>query len=154
MYSDWVWQLLLGAVFVWNLALTFLILREREFLRRLFPKDHGRDIRKKFEELTESVSGFELRLANLSERISVLDKESYNHIQKVKLIRYNPFDDVGGDQSFSVVLLNNKGEGVVVTSLHNRSGTRVFAKPVSPSKLKQYEFSKEEESVVAEALKA
>lgn len=153
MYSEWVWQLIVGAVFVWNLALTFIVIRERGFLRKLFPENGQRDIRKKFEELLEQVTGFGSKLNNLSDKLTVLDKDSYSHIQKVKLIRYNPFDDVGGDQSFSIALLDNKGEGVVVTSLHNRSGTRVFAKPVTSGKLKQYEFSKEEESVVSEALK-
>jgi hypothetical protein len=51
-------------------------------------------------------------------------------LQCVGLVRYNPFQDTGGDQSFSLALLDRKGDGVVVSSLHGRTGTRFYAKPV------------------------
>lgn len=161
MYSDWVGATAGGAVFItlaialliWNVGLTYFAIKERSFLTKLFPKNGERDIRKKFEELVAEVKGYEGRLVKLSDKFNYLDNDSHKHVQKVKLIRYNPFNDVGGDQSFSIALLDNKGEGVVLTSLHNRSGTRVFAKPVIPSNINQYELSKEEELVIKEALK-
>ena len=72
---------------------------------------------------------------------------------RVALIRYNPYGDTGGDMSFSVALLNGLGNGVVLTSLHSRSGTRVFAKEVVAGKQGKHEFSKEEKEVVEKALK-
>ena len=152
MYSDWVWQLLLGAVFLWNLILTILIWNNKRFLSELFPKSGERDIRKKFEELLEEVNKFDSKLVSLSKRIGNLESESVRFTQRVNLMRYNPYEDVGGDQSFSVSLLDKVGDGVVVTSLHTRAGTRVFAKPVKQGKSEKYEFSKEEEKVVKEAL--
>jgi hypothetical protein len=70
----------------------------------------------------------------------------------VELLRYNPYEDTGGDQSFSLALLDNDGNGVVVTSLHSRSGTRVFSKPVILGKASQFQFSKEEDEVIKKAL--
>lgn len=153
MYSDWVWQLLFGAVFIWNLILTGLVWKNRRFLSDLFPKSGERDIRKKFDEILDEVTGFKNQIAGLSNKLSSLEEDSLKHTQKVKLMRYNPYDDVGGDQSFSVALLDKTGDGVVVTSLHTRSGTRVFAKAVNKAKSEKHEFSKEEESVVKEAVK-
>ena len=75
------------------------------------------------------------------------------HIQKVELLRFNPYDDTGGNISFTVCLLDDKGSGVVITSLHARSGTRVFAKEVTLGKSSQYELSKEEELVIKKAMK-
>ena len=143
---------LVVALLIWNLGLTFVIWKERSFLRELFPKSSERDIRKKFEEILESVGGFNQKLNGLNTKLSELEKDGFGHVQKVRLLRYNPYNDVGGDQSFSVALLDKKGTGVVVTSLHTRSGTRVFAKQVIVGKANKYEFSKEEEQVVKEAL--
>ncbi len=153
MYSDWVWQIVLGAVFLWNVGLTVIVLRERGFLRQFFPKEGSRDIRKKFEEVLQEFTGFNLKLSNINKGLEELQKDGLDHIQKVSLLRYNPYDDTGGDQSFSVALLDHKGNGVVVTSLHTRAGTRVFAKSVKNSKAEKYEFSKEEKQVIIEALK-
>ena len=143
MYSDWVW-VLLGAFFIWLAVLSFFIWRDRGFLRSLFPKSGERDIRHKFEELLEGVSSFEGDLDKLKER---------RYIQKVSLIRYNPYGDTGGDQSFTLALLDNKGTGIVLTSLHARSGTRVFAKDVVGGESNKYQFSKEEEEVIKKAIK-
>ena len=55
--------------------------------------------------------------------------------------------------SFSVVFLDNEGSGIVITSLHSRSETRVFAKSVKLGKAYKYQFSEEEDQVVKEALK-
>lgn len=151
MYSDWVWQLLLGAVFVWNLGLSIFIWRQKNFLGKLFPKAGERDIRKKFEEVLGSVGKFDQSLKDLSRELENQGKNSLGYIQKVKLLRYNPYDEVGGDQSFTVALLDKKGTGVVITSLHNRSGTRVFAKRVTGGKATQHAFSKEEAQAVKEA---
>lgn len=152
MYLEWVWQLLVGAVLVWNLILTVLIWKNRNFLKDLFPESGQRDIRKKFEELLQEVTGFKTKLTDLSKKLTVLEADGLKHTQKVKLMRYNPYEDVGGDQSFSVAFLDKNDTGVVLTSLHTRAGTRVFAKPVNSAKALNYEFSKEEEKVVKEAI--
>jgi len=59
--------------------------------------------------------------------------ELQRSIQHVGLVRYNPFGDTGGDQSFVLALLDAKGHGVVISSLHGRTGTRFYAKPVKSS---------------------
>lgn len=151
MYSVW-WQIALGAVFVWNVVLSIILWRERKFLRTLFPKTDERDIRKKFEEILQEISGFGLKLNSLNGKVEGLYKESFGHIQKIKLLRYNPYEDVGGDQSFTIALLDGRKNGIVITSMHTRSGTRVFAKQVLEGKSGKHHFSKEEEQVITEDL--
>jgi hypothetical protein len=70
------------------------------------------------------------------------EKERFN-IQKVGIVRFNPFEDVGGNQSFSIALLDGKGDGVVITSLYLKDGNRVFAKPIRGGK-SEFNLSKEE----------
>ena len=151
MYPDWVW-LLSGAVFVWFLVLTFLVWQLRGFLTSLFPKSGERDIRKKFAEVVKTVTESKEELIKLESKLSQIEKQGLTHIQRVKLIRYNPYEDSGGDISFSAALLDNEDSGIVITSLHARSQTRVFAKPVIKGKSSKYEFSQEEQEVVKKAM--
>ena len=67
------------------------------------------------------------------------------------MIRYNPFADTGGDQSFAIALLDSLGNGVVLSSLHSRTDTRVFAKPVQSGR-SRYQLSDEEQDAIKKAL--
>jgi hypothetical protein len=51
-------------------------------------------------------------------------------IRCVGLVRFSPFHDTGGDQSFALALLDGKGDGVVITGLHSRHDSRLYAKPI------------------------
>ena len=66
-------------------------------------------------------------LKNLYE---TLEARSRGSLQHVGIVRFNPFEDTGSDQSFAIALLDDRRDGVVLSSLHGRGQTRVFAKPV------------------------
>lgn len=151
MYPDWAGPVALGFLVIWLGILSFLIRQQDVFLKSLFPKSGNRDIRKKFEEITEAVKSFKDRLSGLDNRIDKITDKGLQNIQRVELLRFNPYDDTGGDQSFVVCLLDGQGSGIVVTSLHARSGTRIFAKDINLGKSK-YQLSKEEESVIKKAM--
>ena len=152
MYSDWVALLLFGAAFIWLGILSYLVWQQGNFLKSLFPKSGERDIRKKFEEVLAEVKEFSNDLDKLKRKLVEIEQLGLKHIQRVELLRFNPYDDTGGDQSFTLAILDEKGSGLVVTSLHARSGTRVFAKPVLDGRSSKYQFSKEEEEVVKKAM--
>ena len=152
MYSDWAG--FLGLVFlIWLGVLSFLEFRQREFLKSLFPRSGERDIRKKFEELISEVGDFDKDLGSLKNRLSGVEKLQLKHIQRVELLRYNPYDETGGDQSFTLALLDDGGNGIVITSLHARSATRIFAKPVIGAKAVKHQFSEEERQAIEGAMK-
>ena len=83
-------------------------------------------------------------LAYLSERCDNIEKRELLHIQKIGLLRFNPFKDTGGDQSFVLSLIDAKDTGVVITALYSRSGTRWYAKKVINGKGVEHELSEEE----------
>lgn len=85
------------------------------------------------------------------ERLEVVEDVSEKSIQKVGLLRFDAFEDMGGKQSFALALLNGKGDGVVLSSLYGREESRVYAKPVKGG-LSEYTLSKEEEIAVQQAL--
>jgi len=95
-----------------------------------------KEVLKEFEELKKQV-----------EKISQSSKAS---VQKVGMVRYNPFSNVGGDQSFSVALLDGDNNGVVITSLYSREGNRVYGKAVK-SGASEYSLSNEEKKAIEKA---
>jgi len=66
---------------------------------------------------------------------------------------YNPFGDTGGNQSFVISLLDARGDGFVITSLHSREHTRIYAKEVHKGAYQDRTYSKEEQEAIAQALK-
>jgi hypothetical protein len=83
----------------------------------------------------------------------VLSNHSIDGVQKVGLYRYNPFDDLGGDQSFSLSILDSTNSGVILTSLHHRNFTRIYAKPVKNGQEDTITLSNEEKSAIVKAIK-
>lgn len=140
MYSGGVEFFILGVLVIWVLGLTFLVLRVNGFLNKLFPKN-GRDFKDKLEEVLKEVGELE-----------EFKLKSLDNISRVTLRRFNPYQDTGGDQSFVLALLNEKGDGVVLSSLHSRAATRVFGKKVMGGRQDKVSFSKEEAEVVKEAM--
>jgi hypothetical protein len=63
-------------------------------------------------------------------RLRQLEAGARHMVQRVGIVRFNPFEDTGGDQSFVVALLDAESNGVVLTSLHARAGTRVYLRTV------------------------
>jgi hypothetical protein len=98
------------------------------------------------------------RLDTVAERVDALNRLHHElqglaqrSIQKVGVVRFNPFADTGGDQSFAVALLDAEGNGVVLSSLHGRADTRIFAKPVQGGRSK-HALSDEEQDAIRKAL--
>jgi hypothetical protein len=59
-----------------------------------------------------------------------MERSSRKHMQRVGFLRFNPFRDAGGDQSFSLALTDSEGNGFVLSSLHSRDATRIYGKPL------------------------
>jgi Protein of unknown function (DUF4446) len=72
-------------------------------------------------------------------------------IRHIGLVRFSPFHDTGGDQSFTLALLNGKGDGVVLTALHSRTDSRLYAKPIEAGG-SAYALTPEERGAMDQAL--
>jgi hypothetical protein len=137
------------AVWVAWLQRSDAVLRKR--LRRLIGDGEGLGL----DELLDKQFG---RLDTVAERVEALNRllhdleaVSRQSIQKVGVVRFNPFADTGGDQSFAVALLDAQGNGVVLSSLHGRADTRIFAKHVQAGRSK-HALSDEEQDAIRKAL--
>lgn len=93
----------------------------------------------------------EENISKLSDKLEKFGNKAQEFLQKFSLIRFNPFEDEGGDQSFVVTILDGKNNGVVISSLHSRTGVRVYAKSVENAKADKHPFTKEEKEAVERA---
>ena len=90
------------------------------------------------------------RVAELDELARRLKRASRSHLQRVGFLRFNPFRDAGGDQSFAVAVTDQDGNGVVISSLHSRDVTRVYGKPLA-GWASPYPLTDEEEQAIKKA---
>ncbi len=86
----------------------------------------------------------------LEAKLGELERSLKRDLHRVGFLRYNSFDDVGSDLSFSLALLNDSGDGVLVTSIYSREETRTYGKAVRKF-VPQQGASKEEQSAIAMA---
>lgn len=77
-----------------------------------------------------------------------LEKAAYFSLQHLGMVRFNPFQDTGGDQSFAIALVDGHGNGIVLSSLHGRGATRVYAKPLKKWE-STYSLTDEEKQAIA-----
>jgi len=101
-------------------------------------------------QLGNRINLLEGKFADLEKTNQALQENLTYAIQHVGVVRYNAFSDMGGDLSFSVALLDQKGDGLVLTSIYGREESRIFAKPVK-NKVSSYRLTEEELEAISKA---
>ena len=89
-------------------------------------------------------------LLGLRQEVATLSAESRQTFRHLAVVRYDAFGDMGGHLSWSLALLDDAGDGVVLTSIHGRSDARTYAKSVS-GWASDAQLSPEEEEAIASA---
>ena len=145
--------IILISLTVWLGIITYLILRQNAFFHRFTEGITKNDLKTILRNIAASLKTIGSEIHRLDTETKTIIKENRTHLQKIGFIRYNPFSDTGGDQSFCLALLDQNDDGILVTSMHSREQTRIYAKVVSHGQAKGYEFSKEEAQTVDLAVK-
>lgn len=110
----------------------------------------GRSLEAILDAHLEKVYGMSRELDDVAARTAILEATQRKTFQRVGLVRYNPFEETGGNQSFALALLDAAGDGWVLSSLHARSGTRVYAKAITGGRA-DAGLSAEESAAIAQA---
>lgn len=126
----------------------------RKMRRDLDQLFRGKDA-KNLEEIILShgaqLSSIDRDVEELFEISNMIHQLASKSIHKVALEKFNPFGELGGNQSFCVALLDGQNTGTVISSLHAREGTRIYAKSVAKGKPSGAEFTEEEKRVITQA---
>jgi len=90
----------------------------------------------------------ESEVEQIKKELKIEIQQSKLHIQKIGIIRFNPFERMGGEQSFVIAFLNNEDNGLVINYIYTRDGLRVYSKKVKKGKGEEYELSEEEKKAI------
>lgn len=132
--SQWILFSLAFSAEVFLFVALFLLWKKEHALQKkleiFFGGKEAKDLEAVILKQKEDMLVFDKEIQELFEISNRLYKLGLQSIHKTEVLRFNPFKEVGSNQSFCVALLNGKNSGVVISSIHTREGTRVYAKPV------------------------
>lgn len=140
-----------GLLFAWVTTLTILLVQSNVHYRRLIKNVSRKDLKTVLNEILTKAELTQKQIQDLDTNLKKLDSRSLDFIQRIGFVRFNPFPQTGGDQSFCLALLDAKNNGFVLSSLHSRESTRFYAKTVKAGKSEGHELSKEERQAVNHA---
>lgn len=145
--------IIFGLIFFWLVFLSIIFYNLYHHYKKITKGITKKDLKAILEELLKNSDKAQEKISQLGEQIQSLQKENQLNIQKLGLVRFNPFSETGGNQSFSLALMDGDDNGLVLTSLHSREMTRIYAKPVKKNKGQGFELSSEEKQAVKNAKK-
>lgn len=119
---------------------------ERRF-RKLFLGTNKTNLEEIMNLLAKHVEKLDSEQESNREHLKSVDARLDKTLRKAQVTRFNALTDSGGNQSFALSLLNDEGDGVIISSLYARDRTSVFAKPIVKGK-SEYELTEEEASVL------
>jgi len=144
---------------LFNFLLLLLLISNRSKLKKLKRKYNrfmNLEGEKNIEELLDIIIDrtelINSKNKDIEKRISSIEDSLLNCIQKVGVIRYNAFDNMGSDLSYSIALLDNKNNGIIISGIYSRDSSSTYAKPIVNGKSK-YALSDEEVQALDEAIK-
>ena len=95
----------------------------------IFPKKQNEEPQN-IDEILASFKELKEEFQSLKGELDNFRKENIRKVDKIGIVRFNPFDSLGGNQSFSLAILDGNNCGAVITSLFSREGNRVYGKPI------------------------
>lgn len=147
-----VFWLLWAAIWAWVICLTVWLYRATSHYNRLTRGITKLGLKDVLESLVRNQDSLKKRTKDVENAIIKLDRDGLRHVQRVGVVRFNPFSDTGGAQSFTLALLDGHDTGIVMTSLYARTGNRWYIKEIVEGKGKDIELSKEEQAAIKHAM--
>ena len=134
-----------------NFFLVWYFYKINKRIDKLLEKGKIKDFKSIFLSQDEKNKELEDKLEEAFLKIKNLEDISKKTIQKTGVVRFNPFNDIGGNQSFVIALLDDKNNGFVISSLFVKEGNRVYAKAIRDGK-SDHLLSEEEKEAINRAM--
>ncbi|WP_186431132.1 DUF4446 family protein [Clostridium sp. BSD9I1] len=139
--------ILIIAIAVQGKAISRLEVRYKRLMRGVDNKNLEKVITSYLDKIDESVEKTE----HINDLYNELSIKINSCIQKFSIVRYRAFEDVGSDLSYSIALLDNSNNGIILTGLYGRNESTTYAKPIDKG-ISRYELSDEEDQVLQDAM--
>lgn len=144
---------LIGVLAVWSLVLTIVLGRLWSHYNLLTHSSGKKDLIDILNQLLKELHQNQKAIEVLNEKFVKEVELGKKNFKKIGFKRFNPFSDTGGDQSFCLCMLDENLDGFVISSLHSRENTRIYAKKILSGKSAEQTLSKEEQEVINQAIK-
>jgi len=116
-----------------------------------FSKKKNKKEPENLKEILDCLKKIEKNQDAINRELAELKAKNRKNFQKLSVVRFNPFGEMGGEQSFSVALLDEENNGFVITSHYGREANRTYAKQIKNGQ-SAYALSKEEQQAISQAV--
>jgi len=126
------------------------IISTEKRLKRFFLGKKAKDLEETIVILEDEITKLNKSRKEIENNITSINSKLKKSIRGIETIRFNPFPDQGSNQSFAIGMLNEEGDGLVISSLYSRERMSIFAKPIKNGK-SEYELTAEEKEALQKA---
>ncbi len=135
-----------------QITLFILFLHLKRKIHSLFPQEKGKkqDIFRKLLVIREKIEFLKTHGEELEKKYSFLERKVKTKIGRINILRYNATKDIRGDQSFSIILLDDEKNGLILSSLFLNGISQIYVKKIENGKSER-KLSSEEEIILKES---
>jgi len=141
----------IAVILIWICILTIIVFRMISHYNKLTQGITSTTLKEVLSELIRKYEKTGKTIQSINTAIVELTKDGALHLQRLGIVRFNPFSDTGGSQSFTIAILDGKDNGIIMTSLFARTGNRWYIKHIKLGVSEDVELSKEEQSAIKKA---
>jgi hypothetical protein len=131
-------------VLIETIIICFIQKRYISFMKKM---GNGNNLDELLKKYIEDVNEIKRDNSEIKDYYTKLDSDIASCIQKIGIVRYNAFKDVGSDLSFAIALLDGNNNGVVLNGIYGSESSNIYAKPIK-NKTSSYQLSEEEEYAI------
>src|SRR3989338_5916433 len=144
-------MILFSVILFWLAIISWILFKTRKHYFNLIQGSKKHKIDDILEQLLINDKNFSQEIGGITKAIRSIIEQSKLSLQKIGVVRFNPFERGGGEQSFVVALLNYHNSGLVINFIYTREGIRTYIKKVKAGKGEKYELSDEEKQAVSKS---
>jgi hypothetical protein len=116
-------------------------------LKRIFLGEKPKGLEDVLSQLGRELESLNKAKEKAEKQFEDIEKRLRQTVKNIGIVRFNPFNDAGSNQSFAIALLDERGSGAVISSLYSREGVKVYAKPITNYK-SEYSLTNEEQEAI------
>lgn len=143
----------MGALAVWNLVLLNKLKRRQAHHDELLQAVENEGVEGLLTKQARDITRLSHDAQELYQQGERMQQRLDTALTRIGVLRFNPFGDAGGNQSFVCAFLNTHGSGMVISSLHHRAGNRIYAKSITKG-VSDHPLSNEEQEAIRKAMMA
>ncbi|KKP63434.1 MAG: hypothetical protein UR60_C0044G0008 [Candidatus Moranbacteria bacterium GW2011_GWF2_34_56] len=134
--------------FTLNIILFLKLKKINQSAQNFFSGKNGKDLEEVLSSQYKLILKNEKDIKELFDGYEKIFNIAAKGIQKVGVVRYNPFKDMGGNQSFSIAMLDRDNSGLIISTLATRDGVRVFSKSIINGECNDFPLIEEEKRAI------